>query len=117
MPVYKVAKVWGREEWIVNCNRYCGKRLTLFKGWQCSLHMHPIKDETFWVESGRVLFQLHDALRIMEPGDHVRILPGTWHRFSGIRHSIIFEFSTTHDDADVVRREESKRFDTDHYDV
>lgn len=109
MPVYKVKKEWGFEEWIVNCDRYCGKRLTLFKGWQCSLHMHPIKDETFWVESGRVLFQLHDSTRVLEPGDCVRILPGSWHRFGGLRHSIIFEFSTTHDDKDVIRREVSKR--------
>src|SRR4051812_37450647 len=40
-------KIWGREIWITNTALYCGKHLLLNKGYQCSLHYHKIKDETF----------------------------------------------------------------------
>lgn len=42
---------------------------------------------------------------ILEPGDSVHLPAGTIHRFSGLEDSEIFEFSTLHDDADVVRIE------------
>jgi hypothetical protein len=53
-----VPKVWGSEQWIVNGDRYCGKLLLLMRGWQCSLHRHVVKDETFFVLSGRVRMEL-----------------------------------------------------------
>ena len=46
-----VDKVWGREEWIVNNEKYCGKKLILKKGYSCSMHHHKIKDETFYILS------------------------------------------------------------------
>ena len=52
-----VIKDWGVEYWIVN-ETYCGKKLKLFQGMQCSLHHHKIKDETFYVVSGEVAFEL-----------------------------------------------------------
>jgi mannose-6-phosphate isomerase-like protein (cupin superfamily) len=104
-------KFWGTEEWIVNTDQYCGKRFELQQGYQCSLHMHNIKDETFYVESGRVKMELGLDTLILGPGDNVRIKPGMWHRFTGLMPSIIFEFSTHHDELDVVRKEESKRVD------
>ena len=97
-----VKKLWGNEEWIVN-QKYCGKRLTLNKGWQCSLHHHHIKDETFYIESGRVLMQVKDIKRIMIAGDSINVPPKTKHRFTGIEDSVIFEFSTHHEDDDSKR--------------
>ncbi len=104
-----VYKIWGREEWIANSPAYCGKRLSLYRGYQCSLHMHPIKAETFFVERGRVLMQLGEVETVLSAGDSVYIPPKTWHRFGGLHDSLIFEFSTTHDDNDVVRKEDSKQ--------
>jgi mannose-6-phosphate isomerase-like protein (cupin superfamily) len=98
-----VLKVWGREEWIVNNDAYCGKQLILRKGCQCSLHRHPVKRETFYVAAGMVSMEVGDRTFTMMPGDSVDVAPGTWHRFSGLRDSVIFEFSTHHDDADVER--------------
>ena len=53
-----VPKVWGEERWIVNNRRYCGKQMLLRKGWRCSMHMHEVKDETFFVTKGRMLFEI-----------------------------------------------------------
>ncbi len=105
-----VPKGWGGEVWIWNKELYCGKKLILKKGKRCSLHYHPKKTETFYLQSGRVKMELKypDGLEetlILEPGDSLHLPAGTVHRFTGIEDSEIFEFSTLHDDADVVRLE------------
>jgi len=99
-------KVWGYEDWIVN-DAYCGKRLYLRAGYRCSLHYHREKDEAFYVASGLVEMTVGETVRIFRPGARVRISPGTRHRFAGIEDSVIFEFSTHHDDADSFRLEPS----------
>jgi rfaE bifunctional protein kinase chain/domain len=105
-----VPKVWGHEEWIVN-SEYCGKKLVLEEGYCCSLHYHKIKDETFYIASGRVGFQLNDEHFILNPGDSLLITPGTKHRFYGLQRSEIFEFSTHHMEDDSYRDEESGSFE------
>ena len=98
-------KVWGEEHWIVNNGRYCGKKLILNKGWQCSLHYHKIKEETFYVASGLVRMELGGELHTLGPGTAVHILPRVLHSFAGIEDSVIFEFSTFHDEEDSYRIE------------
>ena len=49
-----VPKGWGFEKWIVNCDEYCGKLLFFVKGKKCSWHFHKIKDEYFYVQSGKI---------------------------------------------------------------
>lgn len=112
LTVERHEKVWGHEEWIVNNGLYCGKRLILRKGWQCSLHYHKVKDETFYVQSGFVRMTLvQDPLSnfrqivYMHPGDGLRITPGLLHSFAGLEDSVMFEFSTQHDEADSYRVE------------
>ncbi len=102
-----VPKVWGEEHWIVNRDEYCGKKLILKQGWRCSIHLHPVKDETFHVESGLVYLELDGAGSFLRPGDTVHIPTGTPHRFSGLEDSVIVEFSTHHEDDDVIRESES----------
>lgn len=109
-----VPKVWGEERWLVNNRLYCGKQMVLRRGWRCSMHMHRVKDETFYVTRGRMLFEIEGAKgrvsrRILVPGSVQHVPPGTWHRFTGITRTEFFEFSTTHDDADSYRREASGR--------
>jgi mannose-6-phosphate isomerase-like protein (cupin superfamily) len=108
MQMLVVQKVWGQEEWIVNNDQYCGKRLLLNKGWQCSLHFHKIKYETFYLQSGLVQMELGITSFRMAPGDVVDIQPFAHHRFMGLEDSVIIEFSTHHDDADTYRLEESR---------
>jgi D-lyxose ketol-isomerase len=45
----------------------------------------------------------------MVPGDRFDVKPGMTHRFTGLEDSVIVEFSTHHDEADVVRLEPSRQ--------
>jgi len=102
-----VEKVWGSELWMVNNSLYCGKILSLKKGFRCSLHSHHKKDETFYVISGKVRMEAGNNIRTMVAGDSVHILPMMKHRFTGIENSKIIEISTQHFEDDSYRLEES----------
>ncbi len=103
--IKNVQKEWGGEIWMANNGKYCGKKLILKKGKRCSLHYHKTKDETFYLESGKVLLELGDETKILEPGKAIKIFPGVKHRFSGLADSLIIEISTYHDDGDSYRVE------------
>lgn len=100
-------KVWGEELWIANNELYCGKILRLKKGYKCSYHAHPIKDETFYILKGKVHMMLEESLRIMCEGDVLRINPGQYHSFTGLTDVEILEISTPHSDGDVIRKDVS----------
>ena len=53
--LHMVPKGWGFEKWIVNNEKYCGKILYIVKDRKCSWHYHKIKDETFYVQSGKII--------------------------------------------------------------
>ena len=105
-----VPKAWGEERWIVNRD-YCGKLLVLKKGFRCSMHHHKNKDETFYINKGRVLLELEGSKFIMKPGQALLIEPNQKHRFTGLEDSEIIEFSTHHDDSDSYRDELSGEVD------
>lgn len=117
-----VDKVWGQEIWLVNNDRYCAKLLHINSGWQCSLHMHPIKKETFIVLDGGVGLEVgmgfdengesptyFEKLQLV-PGETYTLEPNTYHRFWSYTDTdaVVLEISSTHDDTDVVRIEESR---------
>lgn len=104
-------KVWGREEWIVNTDKYCGKILELNKGYRCSMHYHKNKDETFYILGGEVLLELNGSSRVMKKGDIQRIEPWIKHRFTGLKKSKIIEFSTHHEEEDSYRETQSGKVD------
>ena len=70
-------KVWGHEEWIINIPEYCGKKLVFKEGYQCSMHHHKIKTETFYVQEGKVVLETElggiAETRILTPGDVAHI--------------------------------------------
>ena len=105
-----VPKEWGEERWIVNRD-YCGKLLILKQGFRCSLHYHKIKDETFYINKGKVLMECAGQTLIMKPGDALLIEPNMKHRFTGLEDSEILEFSTHHEDSDSYRDEVSGKID------
>ena len=112
----EVLKVWGHEEIIVNRD-YCGKKLILNKGFRCSMHYHKLKDETFYILSGKVLLEIGMKKWIMLPGDSMLIKPGQKHRFTGLEDSEIIEFSTHHEDSDSYRDEISGKVDLEDLDT
>jgi mannose-6-phosphate isomerase-like protein (cupin superfamily) len=113
-----VSKVFGAEDWYVNNELYCLKRLYITPGFRCSWHRHLVKDETFLVESGQgfIAWETVDDLgkpvsnqAFAYPGITVRIPPGTWHYFGSESGMVLLEVSTHHEDDDVERRDSSGR--------
>ena len=105
-----VPKGWGYEKWIVNTEEYCGKLLHLIKGKKCSWHYHKLKDETFYLQEGKILVRYSDQDNIedakeliMERGDKFHVYRGLRHQMFAIEDSDVFEFSTQHFDSDSNR--------------
>ena len=108
--VTRVEKPWGYELHWAKTDRYVGKLIHVNAGHALSLQYHNRKDETIYLHSGRVLFEIGDLARNlvrreMRPGDRVHITPKTVHRMTAIEDSDIFEVSTPELD-DVVRLED-----------
>ena len=104
----RVNKVWGFEEILVNNEKYCAKFLNLKKGYQCSMHYHRLKDETFYVLEGTVRLELEGSTFIMYEGEQKRVYPYNKHRFTSLTKTAkILEVSTTHYDSDSYRLKKS----------
>lgn len=100
-------KAWGFEDELINTS-YCGKRMFLKEQHRCSIHHHAAKDEVLMVANGLVWFETGDSPESMtgtwmKDYDRIHIKPGLWHRFTGMRDSMIFETSTHHEDSDSIR--------------
>ena len=105
-----IQKVWGLEELCVNNEKYCAKLLHLHRDYQCSVHFHKEKDETFYIMEGKVLMEVGtEEPYVMHPGDSVRIRPGVSHRFTGVTCAIILEVSTTDKKEDSYRSTQSQK--------
>lgn len=105
-----VPKGWGFEKWIANNVDYCGKLLYIVKGKKCSWHYHILKDETFYIQSGRIKLLYNDeddlvnALEvILCPGDKFHIYRGLRHQMIALQDTELFEFSTQHFYEDSIR--------------
>lgn len=109
-----VEKDWGWENWIINSDLYCMKKLVLKSGHASSLHYHKVKDETFHILVGHCTLELAGKKLHLKENQTVHIPPNTPHRFSMPWYAaegvcIILEVSTKHDDKDVFRVEPSKK--------
>lgn len=131
-----VEKIWGSEDWLINNELYCSKYLNLSKGYECSLHYHIKKDETFYILCGEVELYYLDLrglvgqwsvkgsivqaeipidlnkvkMKVLRHQDQIRIKPYLAHKFrSRTFASKILEVSTTHKDEDSYRITESRK--------
>lgn len=105
----EVKKVWGKEVWIVNCEKYCGKLLHLDKGAVSSLHYHKVKQETFYALSGQTGLHIAGKDYMLNPYSRPKtIYPKQKHQFVGLSDAVILEVSTQHKENDVVRLTDSK---------
>lgn len=107
----RIEKPWGYELVWALSDRYCGKLLFVRAGEQLSLQFHNRKDETIYVQRGRI------EIEIGAPGDRIpesevvgegaafRIRPGMIHRWRALEDSVVLEASTPELD-DVVRLED-----------
>jgi quercetin dioxygenase-like cupin family protein len=107
--VTRVEKPWGYELRWAKTDRYVGKVIHVNKGHALSLQYHQVKDETIYLWSGRLLFEMEVDGKLtgreMRPGECVHVAPPTVHRMTALEDSDIFEVSTPELD-DVVRIED-----------
>ena len=107
--VNRVEKPWGYELHWAKTDRYVGKVLHVTAGHALSLQYHNVKDETIYLYSGRMLFEIErDGVLTrheMRPGESVHVVPKTVHRMTAIEDCDILEVSTPELD-DVVRLED-----------
>jgi len=110
LPIKFVPKGWGFEKWIVNCEEYCGKLLYFVKNKRCSWHYHKLKDEVFYIQSGRLLVKYSDEDNlskakeiVLGPGDNFHVYRGLRHQMLALEDTELFEFSTQHFDEDSHR--------------
>ena len=105
----RVEKPWGYELHWAKTDRYVGKLIHLNKGHALSLQYHNLKDETIYLQSGKMLFEIEvrgqRTTRELSPGDRVHISPKTVHRMTAVEDSDVFEVSTP-ELHDVVRLED-----------
>ena len=90
--VARVNKPWGYELHWAKTDRYVGKLIHVNAGHALSLQYHNQKDETIYLASGRMLFEIKEGealvAREMSPGEAVHITPKTVHRMTAISDSI-----------------------------
>jgi quercetin dioxygenase-like cupin family protein len=103
-------KGWGYEIWIYNSDLYCGKILNFEAGKKCSWHYHILKDEVFYVRSGRIELLVSEFDEISEArvirlgeGDTYHVRPGIRHQMKALIASELVEISTTHFESDSYR--------------
>jgi mannose-6-phosphate isomerase len=107
----KVEKPWGHELIFAVTERYAGKLLFVKAGESLSLQFHKVKDEAWYVLSGRAKLELGApgerilTSEVVGPGAAFRFEPGTVHRLQALEDTTILEVSTPELD-DVVRLED-----------
>jgi mannose-6-phosphate isomerase-like protein (cupin superfamily) len=108
-PLQEVQKGWGKEIWLVNNNKYCGKILKFNAGSKFSMHYHVNKEETFYILDGHLRLKYFDLSNAEEKnedlysGDIVDIPQFNPHKIEAIKESTIIEISTHHEDSDSYR--------------
>jgi len=107
----RVDKPWGYELIWALTERYCGKLLFVRAGEQLSLQFHNVKDESWYVQSGRAELELSGpgeavtTTEVITAGAAYRFRPGTVHRLRALEDTLVLEVSTPELD-DVVRLED-----------
>jgi quercetin dioxygenase-like cupin family protein len=110
MEIKHVDKGWGHEKWIVNKPEYCGKLLIFNKGKRCSWHYHKLKDEVFYLRTGKIVvyYSEEDDIAkaqqlVLKPGDNFHVYRGLRHQMFAFEDSELIEFSTQHFESDSYR--------------
>ena len=109
LQVKHVEKLWGSEFWIVNNEKYCSKILHFEKGKRLSMHFHKMKDESWYLLKGKLMFYWIDTTvgkvvsQTFDKGQAVRIPPGLPHQLLALEDSDVIETSTQHFDSDSYR--------------
>jgi mannose-6-phosphate isomerase-like protein (cupin superfamily) len=95
-----VEKGWGSELIWASNDLYCGKLMNFHSGAKFSCHFHAVKDETWYVLSGKFLIKIINTADAsvseleFNVGEVYRILPCTPHQLICLEAGTIIEVST-----------------------
>lgn len=108
--IERVEKPWGYELIWARTGDYVGKILHINRGHKLSLQYHRVKEETIYLQSGKMNFVFeneHGEMQeiLLSPGDAHHIPTGRKHRMIALEDCDVFEVSTPHL-SDVVRLED-----------
>ena len=78
--VTRVDKPWGYELHWAKTERYVGKVIHIDAGHALSLQYHNQKDETIYLASGRLLFEIKEGEELVEARDDSRAKRSTSRR-------------------------------------
>jgi quercetin dioxygenase-like cupin family protein len=97
MMLSKQGKIWGFTQEIFNKNNVSISRICINKNSCCSKHFHEYKTNIFWIESGKILveewkkdYDLIDKTTLGQ-GEFCSIPPKSFHRFTALENSIVYE--------------------------
>ena len=114
VQIKTVPKPWGREEWLIETDKYVLKRLYVNAGEMLSKQYHEVKMETLILQEGEAIILLGQQGNLNLPdakeyrmvlGEPVHIMPKTIHTFKAITDVMLYEGSTP-ELTDVVRLED-----------
>lgn len=90
-------KCWGLTRCISHNDHHSAHELRTLAGWQCSLHRHQQRANSFFVDSGVIEVRLFGDDRRdgvgyrVGPGKTFDVPSGVWHRFAVIESGTVFE--------------------------
>ena len=103
-------KGWGKEIWVTNSEKYCGKILCFDAGKKCSWHYHKVKDEVFYLLSGKMQVTVSDdddinaaETFLLQKGEVFHVKTGLRHQMLALENSELLEVSTQHFENDSIR--------------
>jgi quercetin dioxygenase-like cupin family protein len=83
-----VEKGWGAENiWATN-DKYCGKMLQFNTGSKFSMHFHAVKDETWYILSGKFKVICIDTSNATQY-EHILKTGDTWHNPPLLPHQLL----------------------------
>ena len=111
--VKEVDKYWGNMKTLFENEQYSVKRIFMKKGTQSSMEYHIKKEESYYIESGRLrvgtrIGRAKNKSVILEQGDVFHIPVGFMHMRIALEDTVIIEFSTLDNDADSHIVEDGK---------
>lgn len=109
--IKRVEKPWGYELIWAKTQQYIGKVLHIQQGHRLSLQYHEVKEETIFLNRGRMILVFENDHGILDEilltaGESHHIPPRRKHRMIAVEDCDVFEVSTPQLE-DVVRLEDS----------
>ncbi len=113
--VKEVHKYWGDMKTLFENDQYSVKRIFMKKGTQSSLEYHVKKEESYYIESGKLkvgtrIGRARNTSLVLNQGDVFHIPLGFMHMRIALEDTVIIEFSTLDDDADSHIVEDGKTY-------